>query len=272
MLATVNRPCHAWVLGHCAGPKRFRPCPRRLDWNPMRNRLSISGHLGTRDLRRVLAAMHKLTSERGYQDIELDFSECTAAYGGPILAIAAQTKRYLIGGLDVDLVLPKDDRLNRLFTNTNWANLIDPRRYDPGTYRGFAQIPAMQFRTGQDQYYNSVTLVTQKILSALSAFDRSHLKAIEWSLNEITDNVINHAQSPIGGLLQITNFGREQRTIEFCVCDARNRNSGFAEKRASRNPIRSRSFGQSNSRRRYPRQACRPGQWFIVRKLANTQE
>lgn len=46
------------------------------------------------------------------------------------------------------------------------------------------------------------------------------MKAIEWSLNEITDNVINHAQSPIGGLLQITNFGREQKVIEFTVCDA----------------------------------------------------
>src|SRR6266436_3365446 len=132
------------------------------------NRLSICGQLGTREFRRVLSEMHKLTSNRGYQDIELDFTECTAAYGGPILAIAAQTKRYLIGGLDVDLILPKEERLRRLFLNANWANLIDPRRYDPGTYRGHAQIPVIQFRTGQDQY-EAVTLVTEKILSALSA-------------------------------------------------------------------------------------------------------
>src|SRR5215831_7719351 len=183
------------------------------------NRLSITGQLGTKDFRRVLAAMHNLTHGQGYQDLELDFSSCTAAYGGPILAIAAQTKRYQIGGLDVDLLLPKDERLNRLFLNANWANLIDPRRYDPGTYRGYEQIPVMQFRTGQDQH-ESVTLVTEKILSALSSFDRNHLKAIEWSLNEITDNVINHAESPIGGLVQITNFRREQKVIEFCVCDA----------------------------------------------------
>jgi hypothetical protein len=39
-------------------------------------------------------------------------------------------------------------------------------------------------------------------------------------LNEITDNVINHAQSPIGGLLQVTNFHRQQRVVEFSVCDA----------------------------------------------------
>jgi hypothetical protein len=90
--------------------------------------------------------MHKLTTGRGYQDIELDFTGCTAAYGGPILAIAAQAKRYLIGGLDIDLTLPKEERLRRLFLNANWANLIDPRRYDPGSYRGFVQIPAIRWQ------------------------------------------------------------------------------------------------------------------------------
>lgn len=88
------------------------------------NRLSITGQLGTKGFRRVIAAMHNLTSGQGYQDLDLDFSGCTAAYGGPILAIAAQTKRYQIGGVDVDLTLPKDERLNRLFLNANWAHLL----------------------------------------------------------------------------------------------------------------------------------------------------
>jgi hypothetical protein len=68
--------------------------------------------------------MHNLTDGQGYQDIELDFTGCTAAYGGPILAIAGQTKRYQIGGVDVDLILPKDEQLSRLFLNANWANLL----------------------------------------------------------------------------------------------------------------------------------------------------
>ena len=192
-----------------------RPC----ELQARGNRLSISGQLGTNVLRRVLAEMYKLTTGQGYKDIELDFSNCTAAYGGPMLAIAAEVKRYLIGGTDVDIILPSDDRMARLFQNTNWANLIDPRRFGASIYRGYAQVPAMQFRTGQDQF-EAVSKVTEKILSALSDFDRNHLKALEWSLNEITDNVINHAQSPIGGLVQITNFGRDRKMIEFCVCDA----------------------------------------------------
>jgi hypothetical protein len=191
----------------------------RLNLQTTRNRISISGQLGTHDFRRVLATMHNLTTVLRYQDIELDFSECTAAYGGPMLAIAAQAKRHLIGSVDVDLTLPREERLNRLFLNANWAHLIDPRRYNPGSYRGYLQIPAMQYRAAQEQF-NAVNMVMDKILSALSGFDRAHLKAIEWSLNEITDNVINHAQSPIGGLLQVTNFHRERKVVQFCVCDA----------------------------------------------------
>ena len=45
------------------------------------------------------------------------------------------------------------------------------------------------------------------------------MKAIEWSLNEITDNVLTHAQSPIGGLIQVTNSRRGSRAVEFAVCD-----------------------------------------------------
>ena len=183
------------------------------------NRISISGHLGTRDLRRILAAMHNLVHGLGYQDIELDFRPCTRAYGGPMLGLAAQAGRYLVAGVDVDLTLPSDDTLKRLFINTNWAHLIDPRRYDPGNFRGRTQIPTVKYRAGQDQY-DAVTMVVEKILSALTDFDRSHLKAIEWSLNEITDNVINHAQSAIGGLLHVTNFSGERRIVEYAVCDA----------------------------------------------------
>jgi hypothetical protein len=223
------------------------------------NRLSIAGALTTRDFRRVLAAMHNVVDGQGYPDLELDFTECTAAYGGPILAITARTKRYQIDGKDIDLVLPKDEKLNRLFLNANWAHLIDPRRYDPGTYRGIAQIPAMQFRTGQEQH-EAVQKVTEKILSALSSFDRSHLKAIEWSLNEITDNVINHAQSTIGGLLQVTNFARGLKVIEFSVCDAgigipASLKTGHAEIKSDQEALdlairegvtRSKSVGQGN--------------------------
>lgn len=183
------------------------------------NRISIDGALRTKDVRRVLAAMHNLTVNQGYKDIELDLSECTAAFGGPMLALAAYSERYLINGIDIDLILPKDAILQRLVLNANWAHLIDPRRYDPSRYTGRTQVPAIKYGSGAE-HFAAVQSVMSKMLSILAEFDRSHLKAIEWSLNEITDNVLNHARSPIGGLLQVTNFSGRSRFVEFIVCDA----------------------------------------------------
>jgi hypothetical protein len=39
-------------------------------------------------------------------------------------------------------------------------------------------------------------------------------------LNEITDNVLVHAQSPIGGLVQVSTFKRTTKRIEYIVVDA----------------------------------------------------
>ena len=45
------------------------------------------------------------------------------------------------------------------------------------------------------------------------------MAALEWAINEITDNVLNHASSPIGGLVQLTTKSKSN-IVEFAVCDA----------------------------------------------------
>ena len=126
------------------------------------NRISLIGSLKTKDLRSVLATMHKVVVNKGFRDIEVDFSECTSAYGATILPIAAYAERYLIDGIDVDLILPRDETLNRLFLNANWAHFIDPRRYERSSYRGHTQVPAQRFNT-KEQQSDAVARVMEKI-------------------------------------------------------------------------------------------------------------
>ena len=183
-----------------------------------RNKISVNGDFGVREMQVMLAAMHKLTSARGYQDLELDFSNCTSAYSTQMLGIAANAQNYLLNNVDISLNPPAEKKLRRLFLNTNWAHLIDFRRFTESNFRGYTQVPAIKFRDEQ-QHYEAVSSIMKIILSALTDFDRSHLKAIEWSVNEITDNVLNHAQSPVGGFVQVINH-RQRHQIEFSVCDA----------------------------------------------------
>jgi hypothetical protein len=110
--------------------------PEQFTLSTTRNSIKIGGELRSKDVRRVLAAAHNIVRTLGFSDIELDFSNCTAAFAGPMLAIAATAERYVTGGVDVDLTLPKYDRLSRIFLNANWAHLIDPRRYESSSYRG----------------------------------------------------------------------------------------------------------------------------------------
>lgn len=182
------------------------------------NRIIVLGDFGVREMQQMLAAMHNLTSTRGYRDLELDFSDCTSAFSGQMLGIAASAQKYLVDGVDASLTLPKEMRLRRLFLNTNWAHLIDFRRFAESNFRGYSQIPAIKFLNAE-QHHEATSSVMKRILSALDGFDRSHLRAIEWSVNEIADNVLNHAQSPVGGFMQVTNH-RQRQQIEFSVCDA----------------------------------------------------
>lgn len=182
------------------------------------NTIKVLGDFGVREMQQMLAAMHNLTTMRGYSDLNIDFSDCKSAFSGQMLGIAANVQNYLINGIDTSLIPPSGNRFRRLFINTNWAHLIDFRRFSESTYRGYSQIPAMKFRDA-DQLYETVSTIMKNILGALNKFDRSHLTAIEWSVNEITDNVLNHAQSPVGGFVQVTNHSRREQ-IEFSVCDA----------------------------------------------------
>lgn len=187
--------------------------------NTIDNRIEYSGVLESEDFRRLLAAIHGLISRKGYQDITLDLFPCTAAFPAPVLALCTQIRKYRYLGIDFNLILPKNEKLSRLFINTNWAHIIDPEKYERSSFRGLKQVPATQFYTFEEQT-SAVNHILEIMLNSLSGFSREDFAAIEWSINEITDNVINHAQSDIGGFVQLSTFQRNRQKIEYVVCDA----------------------------------------------------
>lgn len=182
------------------------------------NVVSINGPLGMPNYCRVLAAIHDRTKARGYGEIELDFSDCEAAFAGPMLALCARVGSLRSEGIECKLVLPKDDSLSKLFVNANWANLIDPSNHRPSRFKGTSQVPAIHFISAEDQS-TAVNQIINTLLSSLSDFSRGDLAAIEWSVNEITDNVINHSESSTGGYVQLSTL-KKRNIVEYVVADA----------------------------------------------------
>ena len=182
------------------------------------NKVNFYGLFGASDLHRPLACIHQAVNA-GYSDIALDFSQCTAAFPGPMLALCSHVLRLRNSRVDFEVVLPRDDRLARLFRNANWAHLLEPRSHAESTFRGHSQVPATQFRTPDDQN-RAVNRIVNAVLGAIPELERSDFAALEWSINEITDNVIVHAESPVGGLVQVSTFVKNQKRVEYIVADA----------------------------------------------------
>ncbi|UBM10229.1 STAS-like domain-containing protein [Cupriavidus metallidurans] len=182
-------------------------------------RIYVSGRVGIGDYKIILATLHQMVNGGGYQDIELDFSRCANAYPGGMLPICSYVMNLRNSRVDTELILPDDTKLANRFINTHWAHLIEPRKYDPPIKPPQNQIPALRFTNSTEQQ-ECVNRVLETMLGTVTGLSRSNFSAVEWALNEVTDNVLNHAQSSVGGLVQLTAHQKNRRAIEYTVCDA----------------------------------------------------
>lgn len=181
------------------------------------NVIRVSG--GLTDFHFLLAQFHQGIEKAAYSELILDMSDCTSAFQNSMLSVCAQVTAYREAGIDIELIPPTDARLLNLFRNTNWGYFLDPRKFDPSHFRGYSRIPATRYKT-PDEQQNAVNRIVNIILGALPDLQRSNLAAFEWSINEITDNVLLHSESSIGGLVQVSTFQKNTKSIQFVVADA----------------------------------------------------
>jgi hypothetical protein len=198
-------------------PPVSRPA-ERFELSTHGPRIEISGRYDIMQFRRAIGAVRELAVDRGYMDIILDFSNCTFTHAPPMLALATATEYYRDNKIDFELILPNDENLNRLFRNSNWAHIIEPEKYTHSEFTSPVHLPTLRYRTSDEQH-RIVDDILNKILGSITDFNRSHFKAIEWSINEITDNVLVHSESSRGGLVQLTSM-KNAKKVEFVVCDS----------------------------------------------------
>ena len=183
------------------------------------NRIIFAGTFELAHMHFALRDIHQVVQKAGYSDLQLDFSSCTAAYPAPMLALCAQVSKLRQANIDIDVIIPKSDKLRRLFMNANWAHFLAPRRYDPSAFRGYTQVPATQYSNSDDQA-KAVNRIANAILGAIPDLERINFSALEWAINELTDNVLVHAKSPVGGFVQVSTFVRNAKRVAFIVADA----------------------------------------------------
>ena len=190
----------------------------RLPTNVTRagNRIIVTGQASTTaTTRRICAALAEASAQQSVTELVLDFSGCTEATQAAVLPLLPTVNRYrLRRALDITLVRPRDDSVDRAFADGNWAHIIDPERH-AGLGSVEDVIPALQFENEEE-----ATRIPERVIEVVmrsTAVGPELLRMLEWSLYEILDNVINHSNAPEGGFVQATPLAEH---VEFVVADA----------------------------------------------------
>lgn len=183
------------------------------------NRIIIAGAIGGQDVRKVFAALHDAINNRGYGDLILDFTHCNTAFSAAMLPICAHVRMLRESRIDFQIELPENQRIRRIFESSGWAHFLSPRDFDyPRRNQYGRQLPASSYSTSEEQD-KLLNEILEKLLSVVPNFNRAAFAAVEWALNEISDNVLNHARSSGGGLIQLSVFDEKRHRVEFTVSD-----------------------------------------------------
>jgi hypothetical protein len=166
----------------------------------------------------IAAALHSIVHKSGYSDVVLDFSNTTFISPMFMLPVVALCRQYRVENVSFSINMPRAAKAQNLLINCNWAHLILPERFPDRSTANQRNLSALQFFTA-DEHFKAVDRSMNLIMQTAAGLNRSMLKALEWSLNEVTDNVINHAESKVGGIMQVMTFPMKER-VEFYVVDA----------------------------------------------------
>ncbi|MBU7590658.1 MAG: DUF4325 domain-containing protein [Sphingopyxis terrae] len=188
-------------------------CDVRTDFN----RISVFGDLRLQWLDRFTYNLDYVVNKARYPECIIDLSNLSSITSSVIPPIASFL-RYTLqqNKIEYEYIPPKDSNLASRIANTGLAHYIDHRKYEKPKIK--TSRPALvQFLNGPE-----CDAVSDRVINAVlrtTKLERQHITALEWALSEITDNVINHSQSPVGGFL-IHHKVQNSDIIEFTVADS----------------------------------------------------
>jgi hypothetical protein len=177
------------------------------------NIVRVSGKLDSQQAQWVIGRCRE-AKKLGFTDFVLDLASCDSIFPDASVPISAFAQNWREQGLEFDLILPRDERLARLVVNSNFAHFFAPESFSTIQPGKGSNVSIRNFSTHTEHHAVSdecVAIALETVEASRDVFN-----GLEWSINEIMDNVITHAAASAGGFAQLTTF---QDRIAFTVAD-----------------------------------------------------
>lgn len=181
-----------------------------------RDKVQVFGDLRLSSLEQLTGALHHTVVVAGYSDLIIDCESVTSVTHSVIPPLAAYF-RLLVRNYNAEfkVIPPRAPHANKCFTRLGLGHFLDHRQFQKPKTKAADSVLIQYFN--DDERNAAVDKVMNSLLRTVD-LDREHLSAIEWAVNEITDNVMTHAESKIGGFL-ICHVLAQKKIVEFTVAD-----------------------------------------------------
>ncbi|MEF2278858.1 DUF4325 domain-containing protein [Deinococcus sp. YIM 134068] len=162
----------------------------------------------------ILSAFIKRELEKNKtSSLIIDLIRLDGADQDGVLPLIALLDRYREAGLPVVVRMPRAHELRAIFNNHNWSHYLD---------KSHKKIQRQNTRSTGVLEFNDFSSLNNIINKAMhiaikgGTFKNGALQSLEWSLNEITDNVVRHSGNS-HGWFEVT--WQADGSIKFTVCD-----------------------------------------------------
>jgi anti-sigma regulatory factor (Ser/Thr protein kinase) len=178
--------------------------------------IEFTGKLNSFNIKDVCASIN-IFKKSSNQNLTLDFSKVLQAYPNGVLPIISSITEIRNEGYEVYVKLPQNDNVRRLFRSVNWAHFLSPNQFDKSESAHDRHLVTRNFfdEKEQTQVVNDFMDVVLRNMEV----PKDIISGLEWSINELTDNVLNHSKSKSGGFVQASTYPTNG-VIAFAVADS----------------------------------------------------
>lgn len=149
--------------------------------------------------------------------IKIDFGKVKKVFPDGMLPIICTIDQLRDIGINVSINLPNDNEIRRLFRSVNWAHFLSPDQFDKSDSTYDRHLVTRRFDNAEEQQ-KAVNDFMDVVLRSMT-IPKEIVSGLEWSINEITDNVLNHSNSIHGGIIQASTHYKEGKIL-FAVSDS----------------------------------------------------
>jgi anti-sigma regulatory factor (Ser/Thr protein kinase) len=186
-----------------------------IKYNTYFNKIKFPKRISSGILPDFAAAIKIWYKRKPDDSLTLDFSQVEKAFANGMLGIIAVAIELRRQGIQLRVWLPQLETARKFFNVTGWTHLLDTDFKD--IYRTNNKHFVQQFQSFE-QIPDAITHFMEVMMGHIQ-MPKDVLAALEWSITEICDNVINHSDSKIGGFLQVIAYPRND-LVAFTVADA----------------------------------------------------